>query len=96
MTTQEIRVWIMKTHMRKTTLSKHMGVPPVQIDRWLDDDNLPEEIKQKFIDAMNEILPTWKVGIALESTKRGKLIKDYMIENYRKEKMKRDKMDSSD
>lgn len=88
MTTQELRIWIMKTHMRKSTLSKKMGYPPVQIDKWLDDENLSEELKQQFIDAMNEILPHWKLGEAMERTKRGRLIKPYMVEKYRKEKEK--------
>lgn len=86
MTTQEIRIIIMKNHITLTSLSKRIGCAPVQLDQWLSDDALSDDIKDRILKGIEVLMKTWKLGIAAEKTKNGMLIKPYMLENYRKKK----------
>lgn len=88
LTTRDLRIKIMKNHIWLHKIASTMNVAPIQVDKWLDDENLDSEIKEAINVALDEILKTWKCGIHAESTERGKLLKPYLIEKYRKQKEK--------
>lgn len=78
----------MKNHIQMRSLAKTLGVPPVELDRALSDENLDED-KIKFInDGIDELLKTWKFGIYAESKDNFKLIKPGTLEKYRRKKAK--------